>query len=103
MTADKEAIKIFHLKYDSWDHFYYNPTTCQGVIIYRKDMNIKPVVVGMKREYNQDAKTYGTKMFVKQESFNELISAATDRNEELVNEVILQHFQKTTAKSGRIA
>ncbi len=73
--------------------FYYDPTTCRGVVGPRE--NIDPVNVVMAKEFNKELLRPNSpykKIKVPQSSFEELHEAASRRDRKAVEKIIEEKF-----------
>jgi hypothetical protein len=91
-NSGSEMMQIYLLKDGTaFTSFYYNPETCEGVAPAHK--GIKPVVIVMQKTFNEDAESYGERMYVPRIGFKLLKDAANDRDEARVNQVLAQYFE----------
>lgn len=88
--SDDGKITIYSIQDDVWGNLYYNPFTCEGVIL--EDSGGQPVNIGMDRSYNQTARQIGKPVEVEEAGFKKLRAAAEKRDKDKVTEVLAEYF-----------
>ncbi len=73
--------------------FFYHPLTHQGVVIPESGCKVKPVVIGMSKDYNPLEEPGVSRIDVEPVAFEKLLKAASDMDKKAVNKVLLEYFQ----------